>query len=345
MTRGIESRYVDTRRRRTHVRAVGEPSGETVVFVHGNLSESTVWCEQLRLLPPHLGGVAADLRGFGDGDAPPIDATRGLGDHRDDLVALLDALGLDRVHLVGHSMGGGVVADLATHHPERVATLTLVTPLAPHGFGGTDLDGRPYAPDLAGTGGGAVNPRFVERILLGDEGDEDPAAPRNVVRALYFPGQTVDEDVHVAAMLRTRIGDDHYPGDSVPSPHWPGFAPGTRGVLNSMSAKYFSWARLAETASHVPVLWVRGDLDVIVSDTSMSDVGQLGRVGAVPGWPGSDVFDAQPMIAQTRRVLDAHGDYREVVMSGTGHFPYAQRPTEFASLVSEHVARFYADHR
>ncbi len=46
--------------------------------------------------------------------------------HADQLVALLDALGLDRVHLLGMSLGGFVVAELAARHPDRVATVTLV---------------------------------------------------------------------------------------------------------------------------------------------------------------------------------------------------------------------------
>jgi hypothetical protein len=49
-----------------------------------------------------------------------------------------------------------------------------------------------------------------------------------------------------------------------------------------------------------PVTWVRGDRDVIVSDTSLFDLAYLGKLGAVPGWPGDDECPPQPMVAQTR---------------------------------------------
>ena len=48
-----------------------------------------------------------------------------------------------------------------------------------------------------------------------------------------------------------------------------------------------------------PVLWIRGADDQIVSDQSLFDVGTLGALGAIPGYPGSDVFPSQPMVSQT----------------------------------------------
>jgi pimeloyl-ACP methyl ester carboxylesterase len=320
------------------IRETGE--GVPVLFVHGNLSDGSAWREQLGLLPSGFRGIAPDLRGFGRSEPAPIDATRGVGDFRDDLVVLLDELGLDAVHLVGHSMGGGVVMDLATHHPERALTITLVAPVSPYGFGGTRLDGTPCTPDFAGTGGGTANPDLVKLIRDGDTSDADPLSPRNVVRTLYFPGADAvrNEEELLAGVLATRIGADHYPGDATPSPHWPGTAPGTRGVLNTISPKYFDWSGFATSGCRAPVLWVHGDQDAIVSDTSMTDLAHLGALGYVPGWPGADAFPAQPMVHQTRQVLARYGAYEERVMEGTGHFPYAQRPEEFARLLHAHLA-------
>jgi pimeloyl-ACP methyl ester carboxylesterase len=327
-----------------YIRESGE--GVPVLFVHGNLSDGAAWREQLGLLPPGLRGIAPDLRGFGQGDSGSIDAARGVGDFRDDLVALLDDLGLDAAHLVGHSMGGGIVMDLASRHPERVLTITLVAPVSPYGYGGTRLDGTPCTPDFAGSGGGTANADLVGLIRAGDRTDADPLSPRNVVRTLYFstPEAVRNEEELLQGILGARLGDDHYPGDSVPSPNWPGTAPGTRGVLNAISPKYFGWHGFPESGCRAPLLWIHGDRDAIVSDTAMTDLGHLGALGLVPGWPGEDAFPAQPMVTQTRQVLDRYGDYREQVMAGTGHFPYAERPDEFAALLHPHLAVREARH-
>ncbi|WP_344397781.1 alpha/beta hydrolase [Actinomadura alba] len=310
-----------------------------MLFVHGNLSDGSAWNEQLDLLPAGFRGLAPDLRGFGRSAAAPVDATRGVGDYRDDLIALLDSLGLDAVHLVGHSLGGGVVMDLATGHPARALTITLVAPVGPYGFGGTRLDGTPCAPDFAGSGGGTANPDLVKLIAKGDSSDAHPLSPRNVVRTLYFPGAEAvrDEDALVAGILGAHVGDGNYPGDAVPSPHWPGTAPGSRGVLNSISPKYLDWSGFAASGCGAPVLWIRGDQDAIVSDTSLVDLGHLGALGHVPGWPGEEAFPAQPMVQQTRQVLDRYGDHTEHVMAGAGHFPYIQRPAQFAQLLHGHL--------
>jgi pimeloyl-ACP methyl ester carboxylesterase len=321
-----------------YIRESGE--GVPVLFVHGNLSDGSAWREQLGLLPRGFRGIAPDLRGFGRSEPAPVDATRGVGDFRDDLVALLDEMGLNAVHLVGHSMGGGIVMDLAARHPGRVLSITVVAPVSPYGFGGTRPDGTPCTPDFAGSGGGTANPDLVKLIRDGDTSDADPLSPRNVVRTLYFPGADAvrSEEELLAGILGTRVGDDHYPGDATPSPHWPGTAAGPRGVLNTMSPKYFDWSGFPESGCRAPVLWVRGDQDAIVSDTSLVDLGHLGALGHLPGWPGQDAFPAQPMIQQTRQVLARHGYYRERVMEGTGHFPYIQRPDEFAALLHGHLA-------
>jgi pimeloyl-ACP methyl ester carboxylesterase len=332
------SRTIRTERLSTHVRETGD--GVPVVFVHGNLSDGSAWEEQLALLPTGFHGIAVDLRGFGGSDPAPVDATRGVGDYTDDLISLFDALQLGAVHLVGHSMGGGVILDLATRHPGRVLTLTTVAPVSPYGFGGTRLDGTPCAPDFAGSGGGTANPDLVKLMAEGDESDASPLSPRNVVRTLYFPAPDVvrDEEALLKGILSTHLGDGNYPGDAESSENWPGVAPGSRGVLNAISPKYFNWSGLPASGCRAPVLWIRGDLDAIVSDTSMVDLGFLGASGYVPGWPGAEAFPAQPMIQQTREVLSRYGPYTEHVMDGTGHFPYSQRPDEFATLLHTHLS-------
>ncbi|MBI0383867.1 alpha/beta fold hydrolase, partial [Streptomyces albiflaviniger] len=122
-TNGIRTRRVPTERLTVQLAEVRD-EGEPVVFVHGNVSSAAFWHTTLPLLPDRYRPIAPDLRGFGGTDPLPIDATRGLRDHVDDLAALLAALGLDRAHLVGWSMGGGVGLQYLCDHPAAVRSLT-----------------------------------------------------------------------------------------------------------------------------------------------------------------------------------------------------------------------------
>jgi len=104
----------------------GGGTGTPLVLLHPGITDSQVWGPVLPLLARHR-VIRYDRRGFG---RSPVahEPFRSL----DDLVAVLDHLGLDRVHLVGNSMGGEASLALAVTHPERVASMTLLCP----GIGG-----------------------------------------------------------------------------------------------------------------------------------------------------------------------------------------------------------------
>jgi pimeloyl-ACP methyl ester carboxylesterase len=322
----------------------GPADGTPVLLVHGNCSSADFWRPLLRHLPPTLRLVAPDLRGYGRSEAAPVDATRGLRDFADDVAALLDDAALfpsgGPVTVAAHSMGCGVAMQLLVGHPARVSALLLEAPVSPYGFGGTrDADGTLTTADFAGTGGGGANPDFVRRIAAGDRGDDGPTSPLGVLRTAYVADPASlgeDEQLLLDTVLSTAIGEDNYPGDSKPSDNWPGIAPGDRGVLNTMTPNHFNIAAdLVAVAAKPPITWVRGDRDAIVSDTSFFDLAFLGSIGAVPGWPGMEVCPPQPMVTQTRAVLDryaaAGGAYTEVVYAGCGHSPHVERPTEVAA--------------
>jgi len=150
-----------------------------------------------------------------------------------------------------------------------------------------------------------------------------------------------DEDELIDEVLLTAINDGAYPGDSTPSTLWPMVGPGTAGVNNAMSPKWCNTSGFAAIGRKVPVIWVRGDEDQVVSDASLFDFGTLGKIGAVPGWPGDEEYPSQPAVSQMRAVLDryaaAGGHYREVVLEGCGHGPVVERSADVAALIQEQV--------
>ncbi|WP_433245420.1 alpha/beta fold hydrolase [Streptosporangium sp. CA-135522] len=336
----LDDRRVPTARITQNVLSAGGPAGggEAVLFVHGNVSSAAFWRGTLLALAGEHRPFAVDLRGFGDSDPAPVDATRGLRDYSDDVLALLDALGLESAHLVGWSMGGGVVLQALRDRPSAVRSVTLVNPVSPYGFGGTNgPDGALNHPDGTGGGAGAANPDFVRLLAAGDRSDDSPVSPRNVLRSTYVkPGTVIaDEDALVESMLSTRVGEDHYPGDAATSEAWPGVAPGDRGVLNALAPTHLRLDDLHTIDPKPPILWIRGEADVIVSDTSLFDLAHLGALGVVPGSPGTP---AQPMVAQTRAALQRYGAYDEIVLD-CGHSPHIERPEEFRAALIDHLKR------
>jgi pimeloyl-ACP methyl ester carboxylesterase len=96
-------------------------SGPPVVLIHGGLVDSRLWDDQVGVLDRHHRVIRYDLRGFGRSDFP-----QGPFSHVEDLTALLDHLGVQRVALVGVSLGGMIATDFALEHPDRVSALILV---------------------------------------------------------------------------------------------------------------------------------------------------------------------------------------------------------------------------
>ncbi len=341
---GISQKKIKTGRLEVAYLEAG--TGETpIVLVHGNTSSSLFFQDfMLALAATNRYTIyAPDLRGFGDTQALPINATRGLRDFSDDLSSLAQALGLTAYHLFGWSLGGNVAMQYAIDYPVTLRTLTLQAPGSPFGFGGTKgPEGTPIWPDFAGSGGGTANPEFVQRLGRGDRGSEQ-FSPRTVMNTFYFkPPFRVDpdrEEIYVTSLLSCKVAEGIYPGDMTPSNNWPNVAPGTQGPNNALSPKYLNQDTFAAIEHHLPVLWIRGADDQIVSDTSLFDFGYLGQLGAVPGWPGPEVYPPQPMITQIRTVFKNYqangGHYREVILPDCGHSPHIEKQEEMLELFTE----------
>jgi len=342
---GVRSQTAATDRLRVHWIESGPADGVPVVLLHGNLSTGRFYEHLMPGAPPGLRLIAPDMRGFGDTERVPIDATRGLRDWADDTAALLDALGITRpVHLAGWSTGGAAIAAFAADRP--VASLTFIDPVSPYGYGGVRRDGTPCWPDYAGSGGGTGSPDFTRRIAEGDRSGDDPASPRNVMNTSYWSPEhrepTDREEILLGEILKSQTGDDGYPGDLVVSENWPTVAPGTRGILNALSPKHCDWSGIVALDPKPPVLWTHGTADIVVADGAAWEIGTLGKLGAVPGWPGEEAFPPQPMVTQIRDVLERYRDAGgRVVMEmfeGSGHFPAIDARERFAEVFFGFVA-------
>ncbi|MBI9044539.1 MAG: alpha/beta hydrolase [Anaerolineaceae bacterium] len=337
----ISVQMVKTARLEMNVLTCGDKNGIPVVFIHGNFSSALYWEEMMLSLPKGFWGIAYDMRGYGWSEDKPIDGTKGMQDWSDDLEALLDTLKLDKVHLIGWSMGGGVMNRFVVDHGERILSVTMVAPISPYGFGGTkDLEGTPCSDDFAGSGGGTVNPDFIQRIKDGDRSEDDPNSPRNIINTFYFkaPFRAKNEDDLLTAALQEKMGDDRYPGDFVPSDYWPSVAPGKWGPINAGSPKFVTSdvEKFIKAPIKPPILWIRGAEDLIVGDNSMFDFGALGKLGYVPGWPGDDIFPPQPMVGQMRAVLQKYaaqgGLFEEHIVEDAAHAVFIEKPEEFNNI-------------
>lgn len=100
-----------------------DPAPEPVLAIHGLSSTRKLWL-WVHDAAPEIPLLAPDLRGRGQ--SLDLGGPYGMEAHVDDLVSLLDEQGLDRVHVMGMSMGGFIAVHLAASHPERVRSLVLI---------------------------------------------------------------------------------------------------------------------------------------------------------------------------------------------------------------------------
>ncbi|MGH1396329.1 MAG: alpha/beta fold hydrolase [Trichormus sp.] len=105
-------------------REAGE--GIPIVLLHGSWHESSQWLSVMELLAKDFNCFAPDLLGFGESENPSVHYSIDL--QVECIAEFLQALKLERVYLVGHSLGGWVAASYALKYPEQVAKLVLLAP-------------------------------------------------------------------------------------------------------------------------------------------------------------------------------------------------------------------------
>jgi pimeloyl-ACP methyl ester carboxylesterase len=97
-------------------------SGEALVLIHGWSFDSRCWDDQFDVFAQKYRVLRYDLRGFGRSELPKLGHSYS---HTNDLLALLDSLGIKRAHVLGHSFGGKIAIDFILHYPDRTISLIL----------------------------------------------------------------------------------------------------------------------------------------------------------------------------------------------------------------------------
>ena len=334
-----KKKEIQTDRLKISYLEAGDSTKETLVLIHGNTSSSVFFIPAIEALKDHFHIFAPDLRGYGHTERKPIDATTGMGMWAEDIRSFIETLNLKNYHLIGWSMGGGIAIEYTLNHATEVKSLGLINPLSPFGFSGTKgAEGKINNPSHSGTGAGLVNPSFIKSLEEKSRDLSDPFSAPNVLKGLFAKDYVFDKDLEtlfVDGMFDMALGEDYYPGDAVPTAEWPNMGPGKKGIINTMSPKYVNLNSLIHLKEKPPIIWFRGVHDTIVSDASLSDIGQLGKLGFIPGWPGDEVYPPQPMVTQTRRLLSQYekegGTIKEVVFDESGHSPQIEEPKKFVS--------------
>ncbi len=106
----------------------GKDEAATVCLSHSLACSGVMWEPQMQVLNDRFRVLRYDTRGHGGSEAPPPPYS--LDQLADDVVAMMDALNIERVHWVGLSMGGMIGQNLALRHPQRLLSLVLCDTLS-----------------------------------------------------------------------------------------------------------------------------------------------------------------------------------------------------------------------
>jgi len=120
--------YVDLPWGQIHYREHG--AGEPVLLLHQTPSSSSMWERVIHVFPPGYRLVAPDTPGFGSSDAPAVPDAGGLAWYAEQVVAVMDRLGIERASVVGHHTGAMIATEIAARSTERIDKLVLIGMLA-----------------------------------------------------------------------------------------------------------------------------------------------------------------------------------------------------------------------
>jgi 4,5:9,10-diseco-3-hydroxy-5,9,17-trioxoandrosta-1(10),2-diene-4-oate hydrolase len=266
------SRFADAAGMRLHYHEAGpaDPDGLPVVLLHGGGPGASGWSNFGRNLPVFAGRfrtLLVDQPGFGRSGRPPV-----TGNYftfaADALAGLLKTLGIERVHLIGNSLGGGTAVRFALNYPDRAGRLVLMAP------GGLGLN--VFAPDPT---------EGVRRLM-------EFSAP---------PGPSREK---MAAFLRTLVHDQRLITDELVDERFAAASdPAALAAMASLGASFFDpataedgllWRDAHRLRQHVLLIWGREDrvnpLDGALVALKMIRRAQLHVFGGCGHWAMLEKF-------------------------------------------------------
>jgi 3-oxoadipate enol-lactonase len=204
---------------RLHVVDDGSPSDPPIVLLHAAIADSRSWDALApRLTKAGYRVIRRDMRGFGQTESDDVEFS-----HRADIVAVLDAVGIEQAVLIGNSAGGQIAIDTAIEFPNRVVAVVGVAP----GLGGFEVDIPPEEAALFEEGERleAAAPLDAEAVVdfevrlwvdgRGQRPDRVPAAIREAVREMdlvhYEPGRDRGQSIRLQPPAAARLAELRLP--------------------------------------------------------------------------------------------------------------------------------------
>ena len=121
---GLSLKQISVSDLNIHYYEGGPSSAQTILMVHGFAANKDNWLRFARYLSQDYRVIALDLPGFGASDKPA--GSYDVGTQTERLASVIDALGIEQLHLIGNSMGGHISALYAARYPHRTLSLALL---------------------------------------------------------------------------------------------------------------------------------------------------------------------------------------------------------------------------
>ncbi|KAH6768916.1 alpha/beta-Hydrolases superfamily protein [Perilla frutescens var. frutescens] len=301
-----------------HVAEIGD--GPAVLLLHGFPELWYSWRHQMLFLSSRgYRAIAPDLRGFGDSDAPPSAASYTVFHIIGDLVGVLDALGLDRVFLVGHDWGAVMAWNFCLLRPDRIRALVNTSVV----FQPRNPKRKPVESMRAVLGDDYYICRFQEpgeaeeefsrvdtaRLIKKFLTSRNPAPPR-VPKAVGFGGSP-NKPITMPSWLSEE--DVSYYASKY---NQKGFT----GGLNYYRAMDLNWELTAPWTGvqiKVPVKFIVGDLDTTYNTPGVKEYIH-----------GGGFLKHVPFLQEI------------VIMEGVAHFLNQEKPEEISQHIYDYIQRF-----